>query len=175
TTAVTVGPIGANDAGIVPLVLGCLIPGCGKRDAGKVLQKVDAVGPELAAAIRAVRARAPQATVVIVGYGRYLPAGGCPKVQPISREDADFVRDVLLRLNRVISETAAAEGAGYADLWNMAGASKHTTCAAAGSRWFEGLIPTDGLLSIPFHPTPAGMKAFAPVVAEAVADARAER
>ncbi|MGH3976696.1 MAG: hypothetical protein ACRDS9_25765 [Pseudonocardiaceae bacterium] len=89
TTVVTLGPIGANDAGIVTSVLGCLVLGRATRDGNSVHDAIETTRPELRAALRAIKRRAPRAEVVVVGHGEYLPEGGCPLVQPLTRVGHD--------------------------------------------------------------------------------------
>jgi hypothetical protein len=70
TTMVTVGPIGANDAGIVSTVTNCInpiTPGCKERDGQTVHNKIEATRPQLAAALAAIKKKAPRAAIVVVG------------------------------------------------------------------------------------------------------------
>lgn len=174
TTVVTLGPIGANDAGLFQVALSCSVPGCAERDADTVPAQVEAIRPEVEAALRAIKARAPRAKVVVVGYGQYTPPGGCPLTQPVTPADADFLQGLIDQVDEVLRESAAKAGAEFVDLRAIPDALDHTTCAPIGQRWFEGLVPsaTDG--SIVYHPTSLGMAAFATPVAEALARGRAQ-
>lgn len=170
TSLVTLGPIGANDVGIVGTVSGCIAPltsGCRERDGQAVHDKIEALRPELAAALAAIKRRSPQAAVVVVGYGRYVPAGGCPSVQPVTASDADYIQGLVDHTNQVLSDAARDAGATFADLRTTPGALEHTACAPAGQRWLEGLIPLSLDGAIPFHPTAIGMQAYAPTVTAA--------
>lgn len=168
TTLVTLGPIGANDAGLVTSVMGCLVPGCASRDGSSVHDAIDATRPELKAALGEIRRRAPHAEVVVVGYGEYLPAGGCPFVQPLSRQDADYVRGLTRHMSSVLREAAYDAGAAFTDLAAIPGAEEHTACAPAGQRWLEGLVPLSIDGAVPFHPTALGMEAFSEAVTSTV-------
>jgi hypothetical protein len=164
TTLVTLGPIGANDAGIVSTVSGCLAPGCKERDGSTVHDKIDAIRPELAATLAEIRRRSPRAAIVVVGYGLYVPKGGCPLVQPVTPADADYVQGLVDHADAVLDEAARNAGAVFADLRTTPGALDHTACAPAGQRWLEGVVPAslDGAIS--FHPTAIGMQAFSATI-----------
>ncbi|MFC5675990.1 SGNH/GDSL hydrolase family protein [Aeromicrobium endophyticum] len=165
TTLVTLGPIGANDAGIVSTVTGCLVPGCKQRDGSTVHDKIDAIRPELAATLAEIRRRSPRAAIVVVGYGLYVPKGGCPLTQPVTPDDADYVQGLVDHTNTVLDEAARNAGAVFADLRTTPGAIDHTACAPAGQRWVEGVVPASLDGAIPFHPTAIGMQAFSTTIA----------
>lgn len=178
TTLVTVGPIGANDAGIVSTVSGCInpvSPGCKERDGQTVHDKIEATRPELAAALAAIKKKAPRAAIVVAGYGLYIPPGGCPLVQPLTASDADYIQGLVDHMSRVLRDSARNAGATFADLRATPGSIDHTACAAPGQRWIEGLAPASGDGAIPFHPTAIGMQAVAPTVTAAARRAAALR
>lgn len=172
TTLVTLGPIGANDADITTAVLGCLLPGCSTRDGDEVHERIEETRPQVAAALEAIKEQAPRAEVVVVGYGKYVPTGGCPLRQPLTRTDADYVGSLTQHMSRVLREEAQAHGATFVALADLPGAAEHTACAAPGERWLEGLAPLAFDGSVPFHPTALGMEAFAEGVAAAVGRGR---
>jgi hypothetical protein len=178
TSLVTVGPIGANDVGIVSTVTGCISlvsPGCRERDGQTVHDKIEATRTELAAAIAAIKKKAPRAAIVIVGYGLYIPPGGCPAVQPLTPSDADYIQGLVDHMSNVLRDTARSAKVTFADLRATPGAINHTACAPAGQRWIEGLAPASLDGAIPFHPTAIGMQAVAPTVTTAARSAAAQR
>jgi hypothetical protein len=178
TTLVTVGPIGANDAGIVSTVTGCISlvsPGCKERDGQTVHNKIEATRAELATALAAIKKKAPRAAIVVVGYGLYIPQGGCPLVQPLTASDADYIQGLVDHMSSVLRDSARAAGATFADLHATPGGIDHTACAAPGQRWIEGLAPVSGDGAIPFHPTALGMQAVAPTVTAAARTAAVKR
>ncbi|MCD9197951.1 SGNH/GDSL hydrolase family protein [Aeromicrobium wangtongii] len=178
TTLVTVGPIGANDVGIVSTVSGCIsvvAPGCKERDGQTVHNKIEATRAELATALAAIKKKAPRAAVVVVGYGLYIPPAGCPLVQPLTSSDADYIQGLVDHMSNVLRDSARAAGATFADLRATPGSMDHTACAAPGQRWIEGLVPASADGAIPFHPTALGMQAVAPTVTAAARRAAAER
>ncbi|MET0928086.1 MAG: SGNH/GDSL hydrolase family protein [Aeromicrobium sp.] len=179
TSLVTVGPIGANDVGIVSTVSGCTTilggSGCKERDGQTVHNKIEATRGELAAALAAIKKKAPRAAIVVVGYGLYIPPGGCPTVQPLTPSDADYIQGLVDHMSAVLRDEARKAKATFADLHATPGAIDHTACAAPGQRWIEGLVPASGDGAIPFHPTAIGMQAVAPVVTAAARRGTAQR
>ncbi|WP_205473258.1 SGNH/GDSL hydrolase family protein [Nocardioides sp. SYSU D00038] len=175
TTLVSVGPIGANDAGIVSAVVRCLVPGCAQREGDEMRAAVAAVRPGVRRVLAAVRREAPRAAVVVVGYGRYVPPGACPLTQPLTVADATYVQDLIDRLNGILAGEARRAGATFTDLGATPGALDHTACAPPGRRWLEGLVPLSGDGAVPFHPTALGMRAFAGQVVRAAGQARNEQ
>ncbi len=173
TTLVTVG-IGGNDIGLVGLALSCvnlLPPGLGKsckatNTAGgvdKLAQKIDAFAPTYGTVIEEIRARAPQAKILMVGYPTGIKKGGCWPVVPVWGMDADYLQAALTRLNIRMAEQANAHGATYVDLATPS--IGHDMCKSVGTRWIEGLIPnvvTNGL--VPLHPNAAGLRNAVPTI-----------
>lgn len=178
TTLVTVGPIGANDVGIVSTVSGCIslvAPGCKERDGQTVHDKIEATRGELAAALAAIKKKAPRAAIVVVGYGLYIPPAGCPLSQPLTPSDADYIQGLVDHMSSVLRDSARSAKATFADLRATPGSIDHTACAAPGQRWIEGLVPLSGDGAIPFHPTALGMQAVAPTVTAAARQGAAAR
>ncbi|MCQ8242433.1 SGNH/GDSL hydrolase family protein [Rhizosaccharibacter radicis] len=110
--------IGGNDVAYIPnlLALSCLDGGgtdCGPVVSDAEVDRRFALLPDaLRAVIGAVRARAPGAQIVLVGYLPSVPATGagiCAAV-PLSLADAARIRSVAERLARVIGGVADAAG-----------------------------------------------------------------
>jgi hypothetical protein len=183
TTLVSVG-IGGNDIGLVGLAVSCvnLLPqGLGKsckatNTAGgvdKLAQKIDAFAPTYGTVIEQIRARAPHAKILMVGYPTGIKKGGCWPVVPVWSQDADYLQAALTRLNVRMAEQATAHGATYVDLATPS--VGHDMCKSAGTRWIEGLIPsvtTNGL--VPLHPNAAGLRNAVPTVLAAAGLAAAK-
>ncbi len=169
TTLVTLS-IGANDADLVDIVSGCLSllplgPSCrttltaGGVDRGA--EAVDAVAPRIAATLDAVRARAPQARVLITSYANYIRPGGCYPVQPIRGEDADYVQGLVGRLGALTRAVAADHGAEYVDL--IGPGAGHDGCALLRN-WVTFVTPGVTLGLVPLHPTALGERNFARII-----------
>jgi lysophospholipase L1-like esterase len=116
--------------------------------------------PNLIHALTAVRAAAPRATVVILGYPTILPAVGSPAcypVMPISMGDVPYLHQEEALLNGVVRAAALITGARFID---MAPASQgHDACQPVGQRWIE---PAVGPINAdPVHPNATGEAAMA--------------
>ncbi|MDN3356391.1 SGNH/GDSL hydrolase family protein [Actinomadura sp. DC4] len=169
TTLVTL-TIGGNDAGLVGIAEDCVnldptATPCKKRyTAGgvdQVAQRVDAVGPRLAAVLDGIHARSPQARVVVTGYGLYIKPHGCWPVQPVLPVDADYLQGNVHRLNNVVAAQAAAHNATYVDV--EAPSVGHDSCQSASARWVEGYVPLNP--AAPLHPNQRGEAAYARIIA----------
>ncbi|GAB3287213.1 SGNH/GDSL hydrolase family protein [Parasphingorhabdus pacifica] len=173
TDLVTV-TIGGNDADLVQAAISCVnaLPepfgqSCADRytaDGGDELaERIELVEPAFDTAMTTIERLAPHADVVVVGYGTYLPPGGCHPVQPLWPRDADYVQDSIDSLSAVLGETARAHGARFVDIGPLS--EGHGVCAPPAEKYFEGFIPTS--LAAPLHPNAKGMTAFGHAVADA--------
>jgi len=168
---VTIG-IGGNDVDLVSAVLQCLQLGLlaptgtacrshfarpGGGDA--IVDRIAATAPRIAATLRGIRERSPQARVLIVGYPAVAPRKGrsCYPILPLSADDLTYLDEMLRRTNAMIAEQAAANDAEYVDTYQDS--VGHDVCTLPGTRWFEGLIPTD--LAFPVHPNALGEASMA--------------
>ncbi|SEO77616.1 SGNH/GDSL hydrolase family protein [Actinacidiphila rubida] len=111
--------------------------------------------PALVGALRAVRAKAPNARVAILGYPWILPATADPSCfakMPIASGDVPYLRDLQTHLNSAVRRAAAATGATYVDL--SAASEGHDACRPAGTRWIEPVL--FGTNFVPVHPNALG-------------------
>ncbi|MGW6694616.1 SGNH/GDSL hydrolase family protein [Rhodococcus sp. NPDC054953] len=124
--------------------------------------------PALVQALRDVRARAPHAQVVIVGYPRLLPTdGGCAPAMPLAAGDIPYLNDLQDTLNAAVAAAAAETGSVYVD---MAQASLgRDGCQPAGQRWVEPMI--GATQPVPVHPNATGERALADAVLAAIGTA----
>jgi lysophospholipase L1-like esterase len=166
---VTIG-IGGND---VPFAE--IISECGKRDTLRPTgspckdhftvdgvdttdAKIAAVAPKLAAVIRGIHERAPHARVLVVGYPVLFPASkGCWPGVPISSGDIPWLDGFDKRLNAMLAAQAQANGADFVDTY--ASSIGHDMCKPNGTKWVEGLVPTESASSA--HPNAAGARNMA--------------
>ncbi|MBH0779498.1 SGNH/GDSL hydrolase family protein [Nocardia bovistercoris] len=171
TTLVTVS-IGGNDLRWWELVSACFPPidgidaGCRFDRAAR--ERVEHRLAELAELIEsdldAVVAKAPHATVVVVGHGGIYGPAGCGPTATFSAADAAWVAEVFAGIDRVLRGSAIAHDARFVDV--RAAAAGHEACAPAENRWFEGNVSTG---STPVrHPTPVGSAAIAALVVDAL-------
>ncbi|KAA5836429.1 SGNH/GDSL hydrolase family protein [Saccharopolyspora hirsuta] len=176
TDLVTV-TIGGNDVELVQAAVSCLnlLPepvgeSCADRfTAGgrdELAERIDALVPKVDGMLAEIRDRAPNAEVVVVGYGTYLRPGGCYPMQPLWARDADYVQSSVDKLSAVLRERAEANGAEFVDLGPVS--EGHDICAAPQDKYFEGIVPTSE--AAPLHPNARGMAAFGRVVADRVSN-----
>jgi lysophospholipase L1-like esterase len=174
TTLVTV-QLGANDISLSSVIGDCLNPlrpplgkhcADGYRADGRDLfqQRTADIAPRIDRMIDDIRARAPRAEVYVVGYGSYLPPGGCHPVVPILPRDATYIQQTFGHLNTMLERRATARGAHFVDL--AAGSAGHDVCRPPGTRWIEPYLPASP--AAPFHPNARGMAGFADIVTAAV-------
>jgi lysophospholipase L1-like esterase len=165
TTLVTV-TIGGNDVGLVGVAEDCInldprATPCEEEFAAPVAQRTAELAGRMAAVLDGIRQRAPQARVVVVGYGLYIKPGGCWPVQPVLSTDADFLQGAVNSMNDVLRQQSAGHGATYVD--TVTPSAGHDTCQSASARWIEGYVPLNP--AAPLHPNARGEAAYASIVA----------
>ncbi len=169
--------IGGNDFGIfVRLVGGCLALARGDPDGSPCRDAARAEGDLMARtsvriqqrlvdAIREIRRRAPKAQVLVVGYPQLVPAtGGCPGLLPIASGHLGFARRVNKSLTDNLARAAERTGTAYVDVWSAS--AGHDICSE--DPWVAGQPGQLGGGAIPFHPLPAGQRAVADLVVDAL-------
>jgi lysophospholipase L1-like esterase len=171
TALVTLG-IGGNDIRLVDAVVRCLELGlltptgrsCRRHFAyagggDVIVDRIAATAPKIAATLQGIRARSPQARVLIVGYPDVAPrtGRGCYPLVPLSVDDLAYLDEMLRRTNAMLAEQAAANDAEYVDTYDES--VGHDVCTGLGKRWFEGLIPTAP--AFPIHPNALGEASMA--------------
>jgi len=167
--------VGGNDLGFGEVVAHCLLDTqpCSSIDA-QVEASLDRLGPTLEDAYRQIRARAPAARLVVVGYPQLVadPAKAdldtCPATasplpgRRIDAADGRWLRDEGTRLSAVIGGAAKAAGATYVDA--TAAFAGHEACSA--DPWLTGVVLND--LEGSFHPTAAGQAELSRLVVRAL-------
>ncbi|MFI5736490.1 SGNH/GDSL hydrolase family protein [Kribbella sp. NPDC051587] len=174
TTDLVTVAIGGNDTGLVAAALSCinLLPApagvsckerftAGGRD--QLAAGISATAPAFGRALDRIRTLAPNARILVTGYGTYIRPGGCYPTIPVWPADADYLQATVDRLNHMLATQSALHGATYVDLRTPS--VGHDACAPISQRWLEGLVPTSD--AAPLHPSRAGMAAFGGLVAAA--------
>lgn len=116
---------------------------------------------ELTSLLQAIRARAPEAKVVVATYPAVLPPRGTCQQLRLSHVEVDLMRQVENELTAITRSVAEQGGAVVVDMHAL-GAS-HNACSA--SPWTKGW----GTVSqSPFHPTVLGAQATADAIAAAI-------
>lgn len=160
TTLVTFGTMGGNDIGLVQLASGCLFSDCvPPAGTDPLAEKFAQVRTDLATSLAAVKARAAHdVTVVVVGYGTYLPAMGCPTViGGVTAAEASYVQSQIDRLSDTLERVAKEGGAVFADMRTIPGALEHTACAEPRKQWIRAIETYDD--GAVLHPSACGMDA----------------
>jgi lysophospholipase L1-like esterase len=161
---VTVG-IGGNDAGLISVAEECtaldILWPFGDRckshyqsgGTDTEVAAVNATGPKVAQVIQGIRARAPQAKVLVVGYPDGLPQNGsnCYPDVPFSSADVTWFNSIEIDLNGVLKQAAQANGATYVDTFSSS--IGHDACQGSNA-WVNGLLPTSA--AYPLHPNQTG-------------------
>lgn len=167
TELVTVG-IGGNDGNLFASLISACTGGQGacepfSRDSAPVILRQTV--SDIAAVLEDVRAKAPRATVLLVGYLRIMPdSGTCPTIG-ISAADASAVAGAEKALDAALADAAREADVPYV---SMRKASRgHDACAGAQA-WTNGAEVKDDD-GIAFHPRLAGMQAVARAVAAQLA------
>ena len=166
--------IGGNDVGLVGVALRCITflpPGqvpapctsryvTGGRD--EISDTIRAQIPKWDKMFAAIRAKAPSARIVLVGYGTYVRPSGCFPQQPMHPADADYLQAKVDEINDATSASAAAHGIEFFDTRPVT--SGHDGCAAPGDRYLEGILPSRQ--AVPLHPNDAGSAAIGAALAD---------
>jgi lysophospholipase L1-like esterase len=152
TTLVSV-TIGGNDANFAPTMETCILSSTStcvsKVQADEQIVNTQLPG-RLNTMLAGIRAHAPSARIVIVGYPQFydLSVAIC---LGLSRTDHQVIDQGIDMLDTVLANAAAANGAAFADA--RPGFSGHELCDGAG--WLHSLtIP----IGNSYHPTATGQK-----------------
>ena len=129
------------------------------RDAARVEGRVAAV-------LRAVQRRAPDARIVVVDYPVIVPATGtCPRRLPMATGDYPWARTVNERLSRSLRDAADRSGVEHLDV--AAASNGHDVCAGAEA-WVNGQRTEPGT-ALAYHPLAAGQQAVAGLLGDLLA------
>jgi lysophospholipase L1-like esterase len=122
-------------------------------------------GPKIAQVLTAIRARAPRARVVVVGYPDLFPqSGGCWPAVPLAAGDVAYLRGIEVKANAMLAADAQAAGDTFVNTY--APTTGHDFCQPESTRDVEGLLP--GSLALPFHPNIRGQQVMADAVLTAL-------
>lgn len=156
--------IGGNDSGVfINTILSCGTAGLSTLGQGSPCK--DRYGssfedtittttyPSLVKTLNAVRDKAPQAKVAILGYPWIMPAtGGCFGRMPVAQGDVPYVRGIQATLNDAVGRAAAATGSIYVNLNTVS--NGHDACQPLGVRWVEPVL--QGTNPVIVHPNALG-------------------
>ena len=178
TDSVVTLTIGGNDIGFARILVTCGLLSvtnpwgnpCERHytsgGTDRIAASIKAEAPKIGALLRDIRARAPRARDLLVGYPDVLPntGHGCFPEVPFAHGDVPYLRAVEIGLNRMLASEAAANGATFVDTYTAT--IGHDACSPASTRDVEGLIPTS--FAYPFHPNRRGQLVMADQVLAAL-------
>ena len=125
------------------------------------LEVLARIGARTAAVLDAVRRRAPEAEVAVVGYPRITPPRGtCTGVLPFATGDYAYLDLVQRRLNAALRQAARSANAGFIDTYRAS--RGHDACAGRRA-WVNG-SRTDTSRAQSYHPFGSYMQAVADLV-----------
>jgi lysophospholipase L1-like esterase len=157
--------IGANDIGLAVDAESCQVEAADPKPctARLVVDNVDRISramvgqlPVWTTLIDQLRAAAPRARIVMVGYGIFIRAGGCFPEQPILARDANYLQAKVDELDDRQRQLATEKGIEYFDTRSIS--QGHDMCAVPAERYVEGFRSTND--SAPLHPTALGAAAL---------------
>ncbi|WOC12356.1 SGNH/GDSL hydrolase family protein [Gordonia sp. MP11Mi] len=166
--------IGGNDESLFSgTVMNCVVEGIGTAMRGAPCQAKHAKSasktirettyPNLVKAMKAVRAKAPNARVAALNYPWITPDRNAPcNGVPISAGDSKFTHRVQAELNDAIARAAKSTGVTLVDV--ATASTGHDACKPVGVRWVEPLLTTVQL--VPVHPNALGERRMAAVAAK---------
>ena len=169
-TALITITIGRNDVGLASSAAQCrrnslaqppcfadFVPGGNDRFSTAIRSQM----PLWEAMIGAVRAKAPRARIVLVGYGTYIRPGGCFGRQPINPQDADYFQ---AKVDEIDDQQRMLAGKSKVDFFDTRPVSTgHDMCAAPDDRYIEGFELSH--LAAPLHPNALGAGAVGSALA----------
>jgi lysophospholipase L1-like esterase len=118
----------------------------------------DSTYPNLVAALKKVRAKAPHARVAISGYLQILPpTTGCYPIMPVASGDVPYLNGIQAALNDAVKRAAARTGVTFIDVSGIS--AGHDACRPIGTRWVEPVVGSTNF--IPVHPNALGESAMA--------------
>lgn len=121
---------------------------------------VERIGPALVQTLTGVRARAPHARILLVGYPDIPPpVGTCAKLPLYRPQDVATLRDVDARLRQQMRRAAQEVGVEFVDVYTASLA--HDVCAR--HPWVQGRLG-DRHVAAALHPLASGQRAVARLV-----------
>jgi lysophospholipase L1-like esterase len=122
-------------------------------DRAWINEAVNQLPAKLSATFDAIRAKAPQAIIVLVTYPRVFPvdAISCGELL-LSAEDTTYLADLGQKLEDIFVNVASSRQVLIADSYVRA--AGHGPCAPTAERWVNGATVAD--TGIRYHPTAEG-------------------
>lgn len=161
--------LGGNDIGFTEIITTCVVGGYSNptgspckahynaSGSDAITARVNSTATKLSTVLNGIRARAPKARVMVVGYPSLVPDNGkkCRPVVPFADGDVPYLRDVTKKLNAALESRARSAGAEYVDTYTPT--VGHDMCEKEVDRFIE---PLDTKLKAA-HPNTWGQTAMA--------------
>jgi lysophospholipase L1-like esterase len=162
TNIVTI-TVGGNDAGFSNVVISCTTLGCQNAIANARTYIQNTLPGRLDTVYSAIRARAPGARVIVLGYPRLFQSTGCLGTTGIDANERTQLNATADLLRTVVSGRAAAFGFTFKDpIPPFVG---HAVCSS--SAWLNGLNILNTTES--YHPNRSGQsQGYAPLVRQVI-------
>ncbi len=162
TTYVTIS-VGGNDAGFTSVITTCAEPAWLSDCSGAVRKAqgyiTNTLPGTLSTLYAAIRTRAPQAKVVVVGYPRLFNGEDCNALTWFSPSDESQLNATADLMNRTLAAAAAAKGFAFAN--PTSAFIGHAVCG--DPEWLNGL---SNPISESYHPNRTGhASGYTPLVA----------
>ncbi len=143
----------------------CTAVPCGdKASPQSIIADVGSMSDTLTASVRAIQDRAPNATIVLVGYPTITPqSGDCDALPKLDQVGLDSANLVLQSINHAIRDAARETGAAFFDVTSIS--AGHELCS--GEPWVSGK-KSEKDKSVAYHPLAAEQRAVADGLADLV-------
>lgn len=158
TDLVTIG-MGIEDRDLLHDMFNvCTSMPCGNKAMPQtILANVNSMSDTLTATVRAIQDRAPDATIVLVGYPTITPqSGDCDAMPKLEQLGLDAANLVLQSVNHAIRDTARSTGSSFLDVATIS--AGHELCS--GDPWVSGKKSEKGT-SVAYHPLAPEQRAIA--------------
>jgi len=157
-TALVTVTIGGNDINYTSSTFACSGTAPDEHctanlDQATINSAVSQLPAKLGATIDAIKAKAPQATIVLVTYPRVFPvdALSCDELA-LSAEDTTYLAALGQKLEDIFVDVTSDQQILIADTYVLA--AGHGPCASTPERWVNGATVAD--TGIRYHPTAGG-------------------
>lgn len=158
TNYVTVSA-GGNDAGFSSLIANCTILNCVSSINSKITWTSTTLPGLLNNLYSQIKTKAPNATVIVVGYPRLFSGSTCASAFGISGSEMTAANNLVDAMDSVTAARAGAYGFTYKSAVSQF--TGHALCSS--SSWLNGLSPL--AISNSYHPNASGQSSgYTPLV-----------
>jgi lysophospholipase L1-like esterase len=161
TKLITIG-LGGNDIAYNGTALGCGDPATVCTAPPSLAADEAALPGKLDAMLAAVKAKAPDATIVVVTYPKEFPKRNCPALS-LTDEELTLLQGMGASIEQALVTAAKKAKVRIADPYVRRG--DHTACAPASEQWTAGKDVTDGFA---YHPTALGHQEMARLIVKSL-------